>query len=486
MSHYSRSSPAEDESRSVMTKRLLTESPTLGRIIAWAALAVFSAALLVSCAMLDFGVKQSDAPRPAYPATSFAVFSDPHVLLPELGIGQPAFEKIKFDDRKLFEYSTDLLDAVVQKILAARPRFVIVPGDLSKDGEEAVHLAFAKEMEKLLSAGIAVFVIPGNHDVNNPRSVRYEGDIQIPIPTVTPERFAEIYKNCGYGRALERDPASLAYVVEPEPGLWLLAIDACRYDLSLKESREHTAGSFKKARLEWVKSILERARTEGKAVIAMMHHGVVEHFPGQKKQFEAFVVEDNDEFSRMLAAYGVRVVFTGHFHAQNIAASWWDNNGNISKPPAGGFIYDIETGSLVTYPSPYRLVNIDADQIMRVRSFRIDALPPMPAGFPDFSLDYARKGIVPFIVAVLKGYGVKDEEALRIAEPLAEAAIAHYAGDARFTGKEMYPTENLSFMGSLAISTKKDIIEGMWQGNLPHADNNIDINLADGTFKKEE
>jgi hypothetical protein len=46
----------------------------------------------------------------------------------------------------------------------------------------------------------------------------------------------------------------------------------------------------------------------------------------------------------------------------------------------------------------------------------------------------------------------------------------------------MYPTKNLSLMGSLVIAMKKDVIEGMWKGVLPRADNDIDINLADGTF----
>ncbi len=89
----------------------------------------------------------------------------------------------------------------------------------------------------------------------------------------------------------------------------------------------------------------------------------------------------------------------------------------------------------------------------------------------------------PYIERVLMGYGISRKEADTIAEPLTEAGIAHYAGDAHFTGSQMYPTKNLSFMGSLAIAMKKDVIEGMWKGALPHADNNIDINLADGTYR---
>jgi len=211
--------------------------------------------LVAACSTLSFKVEKATASFPTYPETSFAVFSDPHIFLPELGIGQPSFEKIKYDDRKIFEHSMSLLDTVIGKIIEARPCFVLVPGDLSKDGEEAVHLAFAAAMEKIESAGIPVFVIPGNHDVNNPEAVKYEGNTTSRIPNVTPQRCVEIYKDFGYGAAIERDPNSLAYVVEPEPGLWLLALDACRYDLSLKQTHEHTGGSFTPERLEWVKKI---------------------------------------------------------------------------------------------------------------------------------------------------------------------------------------------------------------------------------------
>lgn len=449
-------------------------------------LAAVAALLLTACSTLDFKAHEAPGPFPDYPETSFAVFSDPHIFLSELGIGQPAFEKIKFSDRKIFEHSMSLLDTVIGRILEARPHFVLVTGDLSKDGEEEVHLAFAAAMRRVVSAGIPVFVIPGNHDVNNPEAVKYEGDTTLRVPNVTPQRFAEIYRDFGYDKAIERDPGSLAYVAEPEPGLWLLAIDACRYDLSLKEKHEHTAGSFTTERLAWVKSMLERARNENKAVIAMMHHGVLEHFDGQKKQFSQYVVADNDPFSRMLAEYGVRVVFTGHFHAQNIAGAWWDSRDRKIQPPSTRFLYDIETGSLVTYPCPYRLVHLGSDQFMQVRSGRIDSIPEMSTGFTEYAREYSRKGMFPYIEGVLMGYGISKKEADTIAEPITDAGIAHFAGDAHFQGSEMYPTRNLSFMGSIAIGMKKDVIEGMWKGEPPHADNNIDINLADGTYEKVE
>ncbi len=449
-----------------------------------AVLILLAVLALGSCATLDFTPEKTAAAFPAYPPVRFAVFSDAHVFLPELGIGQPSFEKVKFEDRKMFEHSQSLLETVLAKIREANPQFVLVPGDLSKDGEEAVHLAVATALESLRSAGIPVYVIPGNHDVNNPRAFRYEGDRRVRIPNVTPDRFAEIYRDFGYGEAVERDPTSLAYVVEPVPGLWVLAMDSCRYDLSFTEKSEHTGGALTRERLSWIREVLQRARWEHKAVVAMVHHGVVEHFPGQKSQFSDYVIRDDEAFSRMLAEYGVRVVFTGHFHAQNIAGRWWDSSGEQAKPPARRFLYDIETGSLVTFPSPWRMVQIGSDQVMQVRSFRIEAIPEMPTGFQEYAAEYSRQGMFFYIEGVMKGYGVSKEEADRVAGPITDAALAHFGGDPVFQGTEMYPTKGLSPMAWIAIQAKKGVIEGMWKGVPPHADNNIDIDLNDGTWRR--
>ena len=454
-------------------------------------LASAAAAALIACATLDFHAPAGETAGARFPETSFAVFSDAHLFLPELGMGQPAFEKIKYDDRKMFEHSLALLRAAMAGIRAARPAFVLVPGDLTKDGEEAVHLAMARELQALREDGIPVYVVPGNHDVNNPRAFRYVGNGTRRVSNVGPARFAEIYRDFGYGEALERDPSSLAYVAEPVPGLWLLALDACGYELNPGRTHEYTPGFFTPGRLAWARSVLERARGQGKAVIVMLHHGVVEHFPGQAKQFPEYLVRDRQPFARMLAQYGVRTVFTGHFHAQNVAGQWWTTDGREVRPPdaaavpeAARFPFDIETGSLVTYPSPWRLVRIDASQVMHVRSFHVTTLEDMPYGFPAYARDYARKGTEPYIIHVLEGYGISEAEAARIAVRISNAAIAHYAGDPDLRGAEMYPTTGLSPLGSLAVSMKKDIVEGMWKGALPHADNDLDIDLSSGRWVK--
>ncbi len=77
------------------------------------------------------------------------------------------------------------------------------------------------------------------------------------------------------------------------------------------------------------------------AVIATIHHVVVEHFSGQGKLYPALLVEDYSRFNRFLALAGVRLAFSGHCHAQDIALADYEE---------GGFLYDIKTDPLITLP----------------------------------------------------------------------------------------------------------------------------------------
>ena len=52
------------------------------------------------------------------------------------------------------------------------------------------------------------------------------------------------------------------------------------------------------------------------------------------------------EVRKALMEAGVRVVFTGHFHIQDVAKDY-----NETRTDS---IYDVSTGSTVTYPCPFR------------------------------------------------------------------------------------------------------------------------------------
>ena len=98
----------------------------------------------------------------------FAVLSDLHFYDPRLGTSGQAFEDYLNQDPKLLKESEAILDAAITNIVQQHVQFVLVAGDLTKDGELLDHVRVAQQLRRLEQRGIQVFVIPGNHDINNP------------------------------------------------------------------------------------------------------------------------------------------------------------------------------------------------------------------------------------------------------------------------------------------------------------------------------
>lgn len=411
---------------------------------------------------------------PDYPQTSFIVMSDLHMYDTSLGTTGQAFENYLLNDRKLLRESREIVETAIGAQLGLKPAIVLVAGDLTKDGERVNHELVAMELKKLKDAGKRVYVVPGNHDINNSHAYRYEGDQKMPVPSITADEFAKIYADFGYNEALFRDKNSLSYVAEPQAGLWLLGLDSCRYKENTPDKDPITDGRFSQETLQWIEEMLGRAASGGKAVIIMMHHGVMEHYVGQEKNYGEYIVDDYEDVGRLFAAYNARLVFTGHYHAQDIT---------YKKFPNEKFLYDIETGSLVTNPMPYRIITIGADQQMTVRSEFVTSIPSYAQNLPEHAAKYLREGISSIATRTIMKYGVDKAEAAKLADQVADAFAAHYAGDEKLAaGKEPVQQWGLSLPGWFVIQFRKDLVFGLWE-DLPPADNNVTIDLKTGNWK---
>lgn len=387
----------------------------------------------VAATMALGGCGDSQAPG----STNFAVISDLHYYDPALGMTSTDFQEYLASDRKMIAQSRELLDAAVTDILAKKPDFVLVPGDLTKDGERHNHQQVADTFKKLKDQGIKVYVVPGNHDINNPASLSYTTSPPTPIAHVSPADFKSIYSDYGYSAALAQDPDSLSYVAEPVPGLWLIAIDSCLYahnadniDPVTGKAAPITAGAISAATLSWIQTQLSTAKQRGKTVIGMLHHGLLEHFPGQKDLFSEYVVGNWQTLSKTLSDSGLGVVFTGHFHANDV----------VNKNFTSSVLYDIQTGSLVTAASPYRFVQFDlARQTMTISTSRVTSITSHPSDFVGFSQDFLYQGLgaqntglVPQMLMAPEAYGgfALDSTTANFLAPLISFALmAHYYGD---------------------------------------------------------
>ena len=435
----------------------------LGFALAGPALAL---ALAAGCATRP-AIPTAAAPA-AFPPVRIAILSDLHLFDASTSRPGPAYDRNLLRGLKLQAESRAILEAALPRVAREGPDIVLVCGDLTKDGERASHELAARELAELekdgaRSAGARVYVIPGNHDILNPDAARYEGDAVVPVESISALDFASIYRDLGYGEALRRDPSSLSYVAEPVPGLWLLAIDSCRY----LENRASpiASGRVAPSTLAWIDGVLVDARSRGAVVLAFMHHGLLEHFRGQKRSVPSRLVDGAERLAALLASGGVRVVFTGHGHVQDIA----------ERRVGPQVLFDVATGSLVTYPSPWRLVQIDGAGRMHVRTERVLATADRPDGFPGYCESRLRDGLAALLAGQLERAGARGADAALIAGQAAAIGVQYYRGD-EHVGDVRLETAGLSGWGRMIAGFLRGPLTNL--GNdLPPADNELTIDL---------
>ena len=423
----------------------------------------------------DLTLRVLAARVPAYPEVNFAVMTDPHGYDPQLGTDGQAFDHYAAGSYMLSKDSAEILQTAIGQIKHANAGFVLVPGDLTDHGDRASHELVAQYLQQLQAGGKKVYVIPGNHDIDSAGAVRYAGNLALRIRNITAAEFSQIYAGFGYSDALYSDPASLSYVAEPQPGLWLLALDSCRYRGKVGEEETLIGGRFSPQTLGWIEDRLIGAAKANKAVIAMVHHPVVEHFEGQAGEFPEFVIEDYPAVSRLLAAYNVRLVLTGHFHAQDITEKTW--------PDTGKFLFDVETGSLATYPCPLRVINIDGSQKAAVRTLRLPSIASHPQDFPAYARAQLESGVTENATGIITIYGVAGPEAQNLAAQVARAAVAHLAGDEKLPAGQPAIQENgLSLPAWIGVQFKKGLVDSLWR-DLPPPDNDVTLDLRTGGWQ---
>lgn len=404
------------------------------------------------------------------------VFSDPHYFDTSLLINDgPAFEDYLNFDRKLLRESYAITESLIDSLIAEQPDIVLVSGDLTKDGELIAHQKMAAYFEELESAGAKVFVCPGNHDINNPHAVAFDNDTTYPVPSVTPEIFKSLYENFGFNEAIAADTASLTYIVEPIPGLQILSMDICRYDSNYIDNYPQTSGGFKPQVLKWVKDRMMDARSMGKVIIAMQHHNMLEHFTNQKDIFSEYVVDDWENVYTELADLGLKVVFTGHFHAQDIRSI---------TSPSGNTLFDVETGSTVTWPCPYRIATLNTDTILTLSGKKVENInfDTGSLTFQEHALQELEIGLPPTIIYLLTSppYNI-DQGTAEYTEPaFTETLIAHYAGNEgnpSFSTNLIILTLYLSGYGYIA-----EALDSVWDDFAPD-DWNTSIDLKPNNDK---
>ncbi len=435
----------------------------------------FTFLFITACSSTQTAAPQKTADTVlVYPETRFLVISDLHFYDTSLGIDGKAFQDYLDNDRKLLVLSDEIITAAMDKIAKEKADFVLVAGDMTKDGEKICHQGVVRHLETLKKSGKQIFVIPGNHDINNPESVRFIKDTTEPEPSITATEFKSLYQEFGYNQAIALDPDSLSYVAEPIQGLRILALDSNRYKENQPGGHAIVGGAFSKQTLAWIENQLIMASKEKKAVIVFQHHGIMEHYPGNEKFYGEYLVADHEKVAALFARYNVQLVFTGHFHAQDITSKKIKDTNQL--------IFDIETGSMVTAPSPYRIIEIAKNSQGQSSAFIfskfITEIPSMGKRFADYAANYVFEGTKKLANTSLTKYRVSREEQPLINAQVAAAYTAHLKGDEKKPAT-IIDTTGFGYWLKFIAWLQKDLIDGWWT-DLEPQDNDLIIDLDTG------
>lgn len=396
-----------------------------------------------------------------------AVLSDLHYMDPSLlKADGSAFQMYLMQDRKLLAESSAILHQIICELLIERPDLVLISGDLTKDGELISHRAVIEQLKILEQNRIKVLVVPGNHDINNPNAMLFDGDNTEPVASITPEDFRSLYADYGYGSAISKDPNSLSYVSEPFKDLRILALDANEY-YDNTSTNSVTAGNIKDATMEWAKAQLADARAKkSKTVIGLMHHGIIEHFMGESVIFPDYLVDDRYARADELMQAGLKVIFTGHFHANDAVQR---NTGDLS-------LVDIETGSPVSYNSPYRIIKlIDGKMYVTTKHIEYIDYPGLNGvPFPQYEEAISLSGLEILAKYMLMNppYNVPEASATLVAPVFAKAMMAHFAGDETISAET---SAEIQFVYGISQDLG-NILYGFYT-DLPPTDNELVLDL---------
>lgn len=153
------------------------------------------------------------------------IATDMHYLADELYDEGPVFQELLLsNDGKLIERGTEILDTFIDQAKDAKPDGILICGDLTFNGEAISLQKFTQKFSALQEAGIPVYVIPGNHDIDYPFADTYIGENHGKTPNMDTETFTNIAGPFGYDNALAKDESTFSYVAALSEDLWLMAL----------------------------------------------------------------------------------------------------------------------------------------------------------------------------------------------------------------------------------------------------------------------
>ncbi len=285
---------------------------------------------------------------------SFYLVTDTHYFENELGAEGKAFHDYMSREQYFMKESSAIIKSTFDRIAEDKEtEIVIIPGDLTKNGELESHKSFIKKLYRLKERGKKIFVITAGHDYGDD-SFAFKNDERISVEGASFETLHEMYRDFGFDDAISFDEPTHSYIAEICDGVRMLSI-CC-------DSENQPKGAMDDRLLSWTKEQLDKAKEDNCYVFTICHYPVIPPVPvfdlvGDTK------IKEWRKVASFLADNGVELILTGHMHIQSIN-EFYSENGNR--------LIDVCTACLTGSPAKYRKITVDENSVLKVQSIDVE------------------------------------------------------------------------------------------------------------------
>ncbi|QRY70547.1 metallophosphoesterase (plasmid) [Ensifer sp. PDNC004] len=324
------------------------------------------------------------------------------------------------ESTRVFNESAKALDEALGEVARRGIRHVVLLGDYTDDGQRQTTARLRTILDGHESThGTRFYALPGNHDIFGPKGRHHtkqfldRNDVRVLVTSdegkaapgshATPRMYCEGYPTGlapvathGYFRrpdylhwetpfgAPDRVEDRLypvsspdgrncyrlmdaSYLVEPEPGLWLLMIDANVFEPRDGLFEEGDEAAFvdstgagwnalirlKPFIVDWIADVSARATKLGKTLLAFSHYPVLDPFDGATGAESVLFGETNiarrtpqQAVADALITAGMTLHFSGHLHVEGVTR----------RTRGGHSLINVAVPSLVAFPPAFKIV----------------------------------------------------------------------------------------------------------------------------------
>lgn len=366
----------------------------------------------------------------------------------------------QLNSTRLFNENYFSFIQALDELVLENVKLVALPGDFTDDGQPINIRALSHILRKYEKQhGMRFFAIPGNHDPVKPFTVESgKSDFltssgkeiglysakhpkclthkELCFDGVKNWGYQEIFttlNDFGFSKRTEDllyempyknryinwcDPSNkqrcvkmpdASYLVEPVNGVWLLAIDANVY----QPQWQHTPVTFKgssnagynqlitakPALIEWIKTVVKRAKQHNKTLVAFSHFPMMEFYNDSGEELKSIFAKNKFQLPRVptkhtakvLADTGLILHFAGHMHLNDVAHV---------KNSSGGNLVNVQVPSLAAYKPAYKTVTLDlANKTGLVTTHIVKLVAQFNRFFPQYRREWQHRhkhGLVNF------------------------------------------------------------------------------------------